>query len=118
KYRKKNTIETKMLQAREEYSVFAWKNRQDAFAWQSVSTKMIFWVVIVVVLTGLYLSWMQFKLAQKMPLTKTTQTKKGQSNKANPSGQIEASILPFDLTPLRMFIRKLLHWYLTHSEFR
>jgi len=82
-----------MLQAREEYSVFAWKNRQDAFAWQSVSTKVIFWVVIVVVLTGLYLSWMQFKLALKMPLTKTTQTKKGQSNKANPSDQIEASTI-------------------------
>jgi hypothetical protein len=30
--------EPKMLQAREEYTVFAWKNRQDAFAWQSVST--------------------------------------------------------------------------------
>jgi hypothetical protein len=83
----------KMLQAREEYTVFAWKNRQDAFAWQSVSTKVIFWVVIVVVLTGLYLSWMQFNLAHKMPLTKTTQTKKGQSNKANPSDQIEASTI-------------------------
>ena len=83
----------KMLRAREEYTVFAWKNRQDAFAWQSVSTKVIFWVVIVVVLTGLYLSWMQFNLAHKMPLTKTTQTKKGQSNKANPSDQIEASTI-------------------------
>jgi hypothetical protein len=57
----------KMLQAREEYAVFTLKNRQDAFAWQSVSTKVIFWVVIIVVLAGLYLSWMQFNFAHNAP---------------------------------------------------
>jgi hypothetical protein len=67
----------KMLQAREEYTVFAWKNRQDAFAWQSVSTKVIFVVVIIVVLAGLYLSWMQFNFAQNAPLKVTTPSTEG-----------------------------------------
>jgi len=83
----------KMLQAREEYTVFAWKNRQDAFAWQSVSTKVIFWIVILVVLFGLYLSSMQFNLAHKTPLTKTVQTKNGHADKGNPNDHIEASTI-------------------------
>jgi hypothetical protein len=62
----------KMLQAREEYTIYAWKNSQDAFAWQSVSTKVIFVVVIIVVLAGLYLSWMQFNFAHNAPLKVTT----------------------------------------------
>jgi hypothetical protein len=57
-----------MLQARDEYSVFAWQNRRDAFAWQAWSTKVLFWVVIIVVLAGLYLSWMQFYFAHNAPL--------------------------------------------------
>lgn len=71
------TETTKMLQAREEYTVFAWKNRQDAFAWQSVSTKVIFVVVIIVVLAGLYMSWMQFNFAHNMPLKVTTTSTEG-----------------------------------------
>jgi hypothetical protein len=67
----------KMLQAREEYTVFTWKNRQDAFAWQSVSTKVIFMVVIIVVLAGLYLSWMQFNFAHNVPLKVTTTSTEG-----------------------------------------
>lgn len=67
----------KMIQAREEYTVFAWKNRRDAFAWQSVSTKVIFGVVIIVVLAGLYLSWMQFNFAHNAPLKVTTPSTEG-----------------------------------------
>lgn len=72
----------KMLQAREEYTVFAWQNRRDAFAWQSVSTKVIFVVVIIVVLVGLYLSWMQFNFAHNVPLKVTTPSPEGSANAA------------------------------------
>jgi hypothetical protein len=66
-----------MLQAREEYTVFAWKNRQDTFAWQSVSTKVIFVVVIIVVLAALYLFWMQFNFAHNSPLKVTAPSTEG-----------------------------------------
>jgi hypothetical protein len=62
----------KMLQAREEYTVFVWQNRRDVFAWQSASTKVIFVVVIVVVLAGLYMSRMQFSFAHNAPRLKVT----------------------------------------------
>lgn len=83
----------KMLQAREEYTVFAWRNRQDAFAWQSGSTKVIFGVVIFVVVAGLCLSAMQFYFAHMTPMTKTMHTNKGHANKANPDDPIEASTI-------------------------
>jgi hypothetical protein len=92
----------KMLHAREEYTIFAWKNRQDAFAWQSISTKVIFWVVIIVVLAGLYLSWMQFNFAHNAPLTKTRQTKKGQANMGNPNDQIEASTIEISTSGVKI----------------
>jgi hypothetical protein len=72
----------KMLQAREEYTVFAWKNRREAFAWQSVATKVIFGVVIIVVLAGLYLSWMQFNFAHNAPLKVTTPSTEGSASAA------------------------------------
>ena len=74
-----------MLQAREDYTVFAWKNRQDAFAWQSVSTKVIFGVVIIVVLAGLYLSWMQFNFAHNAPLKVTTPSTEGPAIATTPT---------------------------------
>jgi hypothetical protein len=81
----------KMLEAREEYAVFAWKNRQDAFAWQSVSTKVIFWVVIIVVLAGLYLSWMQFNFAHNAPMKVTKPSTENPSIAGTPSDQVDAT---------------------------
>jgi hypothetical protein len=81
----------KVLQAREEYSLFTWKNRQDAFVWQSVSTKIIFAVVILVVLSGLYLSWMQFNFAHNAPLKVTPPSTEGPAlatTPANPSNGV------------------------------
>jgi hypothetical protein len=81
----------KMLQAREEYDIFSWKNRQDAFAWQSVSTKVIFWVVIIVVLAGLYLSWMQFNFAQNAPMKVTKPSTEGPGNAGTPGNRADAT---------------------------
>jgi len=81
----------KMLQAREEYTIYAWKNRQEAFAWQSVSTKVIFAVVIIVVLAGLYLSWMQFNFAHNAPMKVTRPSTEGPAISGNPSDQVDAT---------------------------
>jgi hypothetical protein len=81
----------KMLEAREEYTIYAWKNRRDAFAWQSASTKVIFAVVIIVVLAGLYLSWMQFNFAHNAPMKVTRPSTEGPATAGNPSNQVDAT---------------------------
>jgi hypothetical protein len=81
----------KMLQAREEYAVFAWQNRRDAFAWQSVATKVIFVVVIIVVFVGLYLSWMQFRIALQAPLKLTKPGTEGSTDETNPTRTADAT---------------------------
>jgi hypothetical protein len=80
----------KMLAAREQYTVYAWKNRKDAFAWQSVSTKVIFMVVVIVVLAGLYLSWMQFNFAHNAPMKITRPSTEAPPIERNPGNQVEA----------------------------
>jgi hypothetical protein len=62
----------KMRDAREEFNIFMLKNTQEAFQWQAVSTKIIFVIVLLVVVAGLYLSWKQFDFVHKVPLTQTT----------------------------------------------
>jgi hypothetical protein len=57
--------------AEERYFKFAWKNREDVFWWQSVSSRILFCVVIGVVVVGLFLSWLQLSNAHKMPTTLT-----------------------------------------------
>ena len=65
-------------------------NRKDAFAWQSVSTKVIFMVVIIVVLAGLYLSWMQFNFAHNGPMKITRPSTEAPPIERNPGNQVEA----------------------------
>jgi hypothetical protein len=79
----------KMLEAREEYTVYAWKNREAAFAWQSISTKVIFLLVIIVVLTGLYLSWMQFNFAHKAPMKLTRPSTEASPIEQSPDKQVD-----------------------------
>lgn len=45
------------------YNRFVYEHRINAYSWQLLSSKIIFSVVIIIVLTGLYLSYMQFKLS-------------------------------------------------------
>ena len=87
----------KMLEAREEYVVYAWKNRRDAFAWQSISTKMIFLIVIFVVLAGLYLSWMQFRAAHKMPMKITAPSAGTLPSAGTPGDQLDAKTTSIEL---------------------
>ncbi len=46
-----------------EYRIFGYNHRQKVFAWQLVSSKVIFFAVLFLVLAGIYFSYMQFHKA-------------------------------------------------------
>jgi hypothetical protein len=53
------------LTAYYEYRVTGYEHRQRVFAWQLLSSRIIFVLVIFLVLVGVYFSWLQFRLAMK-----------------------------------------------------
>jgi hypothetical protein len=53
------------LTAYYEYRVTGYEHRQSVFAWQLLSSRIIFVLVIFLVLVGVYFSWLQFRLAMK-----------------------------------------------------
>ncbi len=53
------------LTAYYEYRVTGYQHRQRVFAWQLLSSRIIFVLVIFLVLTGVYFSWLQFRSAMK-----------------------------------------------------
>jgi hypothetical protein len=48
-----------------EYRLSGYQHRKAIFTWQLFSSKCIFVVVVLLVLTGIYFSWLQFRLALK-----------------------------------------------------
>ena len=62
------TEEAMQVALRAQYAYYASQldHRRDVFHWQYQSTRAIFVVVIVIVLTGLYFSWMQFRREQSV----------------------------------------------------
>lgn len=55
------SLSPEMLQ---EYRRYAMKNVQSVFNWHLYSTIMIFFMVVIIVLTGLYLSYRQFRMQE------------------------------------------------------
>jgi hypothetical protein len=53
------------LAAYYQYRVDGYQHRQRVFGWQLLSTKIIFVMVILLVLIGVYFSWLQFRSAMK-----------------------------------------------------
>lgn len=49
-----------------EYNIFAFKHRINAYKWQLFSSKIIFFMVILIVLAGLYLSYLQFDIGRSI----------------------------------------------------
>jgi hypothetical protein len=48
-----------------DYRVSGYQHRQRVFAWQLLSSRIIFVVVIFLVLVGVYFSWLQFRAAMR-----------------------------------------------------
>ncbi|WP_350333584.1 hypothetical protein [Coralliovum pocilloporae] len=55
-----------------DYRERAYRHRQDVFSWQHLSSRIIFFVVIIIVLAGLYFSWMQFHVDKDRESRETT----------------------------------------------
>jgi hypothetical protein len=55
-----------------EYRSNGYMHRQRVFEWQLVSSSVIFAMVVLIVLVGLYFSWLQFRLAMKTGKSETT----------------------------------------------
>lgn len=64
------TRELYMATLREHYLYRAsgYKHRREVFEWQLFSSKITFYVVILLVLCGIYFSWVQFNIAMKQTL--------------------------------------------------
>lgn len=54
-----------LLKAEYEYDISVYKHRRKIFDWQHTSSVLIFWVVILIVLIGLFFSGMQFYISLK-----------------------------------------------------
>jgi len=53
------------LTAYYQYRISGYAHRERVFAWQLLSSRIIFVLVIFLVLTGIYFSWLQFRAALK-----------------------------------------------------
>ncbi len=63
-----------------QYRIEGFEHRTRIFQWQHFSTRIIFWMVILIVLAGLYFSWMQFhatKDSTQLPETTLEASAKG-----------------------------------------
>ncbi len=67
-----------------DYKISGYKHRQKVFSWQLFSSKVIFFCVVFLVLTGLYFSYLQFQKAM-------TANKTAPSEKINLASELEAS---------------------------
>ena len=54
------------------YMNTGYKHRSNVFAWQLISSVIIFCIVLMLVLTGIYFAWLQFTLAMKNSTTQTS----------------------------------------------
>jgi hypothetical protein len=71
------------------YRVSGFRHRREVFDWQLLSSKVIFWVVILLVTAGIYFSGVQFHAALRRPPATA-----GEKERAGEGigGQLEASL--------------------------
>ena len=74
-----------------EYRIGGYQHRQRVFAWQLVSSKIIFIVVTVLVLVGIYFSWVQFRGSIKRQ-TKANARRKDEEMAEEMHTEVEASL--------------------------
>ncbi len=60
--------DARLDQAKTDYAIWSLKHAEAAYEWQHISTIIIFFVVVFLVLAGVVFSWMQFKIARHHPM--------------------------------------------------
>lgn len=66
--------EKKLEMAKTEYAIWTLEHARTAYEWQHLSTVIIFFVVVVLVLSGVGFSWMQFRAAHHQPMQEIAKT--------------------------------------------
>ena len=66
-YSSENSVNASVLR----YNEFIYDHRVSAYKWQLLSSKIIFGLVVVIVLVGLLLSYLQFTVNSRLPSTKS-----------------------------------------------
>lgn len=74
-----------------EYRTRGFEHRKQVFAWQLLSAKIIFVIVVFLVLVGLYFSWVQFHKKMDAPVTGNAQSLGGNAPGPEPATTISAS---------------------------
>ena len=85
-----------------EYRLFGYQHREKVFAWQLLSSKIIFFCVIILLMVGLYFSYLQFKKSMLEVGTRNEKVdgEKTETDKTTSSSQttIEATLKGFKIS--------------------
>lgn len=83
-FEKRLIMEDTYQEAKYEYYIQSLHSRKDAFAWSHTSSKIIFWMVLVIVFFGLVFSSIQFYISM-LRAKQRTLTKEGQEVPTEPA---------------------------------
>ena len=75
-----DSISQTNLKMNEEVFRYTFNQNKKVFQWQYISSIIIFFVVVFIVLMGLYLAYIQFRLSEKMFLKQSTDKSKDDAN--------------------------------------
>jgi hypothetical protein len=68
------------LKMRQDVYQYTFNQNKKVFQWQHVSSIIIFFIVVLIVLMGLYMAYLQFRLSEKMFLRQSTDKTKDDAN--------------------------------------
>lgn len=71
-----------------DYRVSGYQHRKRVFEWQLVSSKIIFVVVTLLVLIGLYFSWVQFRSSLRRQITTSQESQEGKPQSLTSEGPV------------------------------
>lgn len=68
------------LKMRQDVYQYTFNQNKKVFQWQYISSIIIFFIVVLIVLMGLYMAYMQFRLSEKMFLTPSADKTRDNAN--------------------------------------
>jgi hypothetical protein len=68
------------LKMRQDIFQYTFNQNRKVFQWQYISSIIIFFIVVLIVLMGLYMAYMQFRLSEKMFLKQSADKTKDDAN--------------------------------------
>jgi hypothetical protein len=97
-----NNIDTSYTTEIVEYNKFVFEHRKKVYRWQLLSSKIIFLIVMLIVVVGLYLSYLQFKLSASLLTKKPTQIADNAEQILQPQDALDRATLQFNKGGLKI----------------